>query len=92
MLLTFNPSPFTFSLRSSVFCLFITFKVSDSHLIVFINLDKLIHFLLLLSFVFWESHTQHVEVPRLGVQLEPEPLAYTTAAATPTPDPSRVCD
>ena len=31
-----------------------------------------------------------MEVPRLGVQLEIQLLAYTTA--TPTPDPSCVCD
>ena len=31
-----------------------------------------------------------MEIPRLGVELEFEPLAYTTAIATP--DPSRICD
>ena len=33
---------------------------------------------------------QHMEVPRLGVKLELQPLAYTTATATP--DPSHVCN
>ena len=31
-----------------------------------------------------------MKFPRLGVELEPSPLAYTTATATP--DPSRFCD
>jgi len=31
----------------------------------------------------------HMEVPRLGVELELQPLAYTTATAMP--DPSRIC-
>ena len=39
-------------------------------------------------FVFLGPHLQHMEVPRLGVELEP--LAYATA--TETWDPSRVCD
>ena len=33
-----------------------------------------------------------MEVPRLGVESELEPLAYTTAMATSTPDLSRVFD
>ena len=41
-------------------------------------------------FFFLGSHLQHMEVPRLGVQLELHPLAYTTATATP--DPSRICN
>ena len=31
-----------------------------------------------------------MEVPRLRVELEPQPPAYTTARALP--DPSRICD
>ena len=31
-----------------------------------------------------------MEVPRLGVELELQPLAYTTATAMP--DPSHICD
>ena len=31
-----------------------------------------------------------MEVPRLGVELELQPPAYTTATATP--DPSRACN
>ena len=30
-------------------------------------------------------HLWHMEVPRLGVELELQPLAYTTATATPDP-------
>ena len=41
-----------------------------------------------LLFVFLGSHPQHIEVPRLGVELELQLLAYTTAAAMP--DPSRI--
>ena len=41
-------------------------------------------------FVFLGPHMQHMEVPRLGVQLELQPLVYATATATP--DLSRVCD
>ena len=43
-----------------------------------------------LSFIFLGPHLWHIEVPRLGVQLELQLLAYATATATP--DPSRVCD
>ena len=35
-------------------------------------------------------HLQHMEVPRLGVQVELQLPAYTTATATP--DLSRICD
>ena len=35
-------------------------------------------------------HLQHVQVPRLGVKLELQLL--TTATATATQDPSRICD
>ena len=39
--------------------------------------------LLLLLFVFLGLHPRHMEVPRLGVKLEPQLLAYATAVATP---------
>ena len=42
------------------------------------------------SFVFLGLHQQLIEVPRLGVQLELQLPAYTTATATR--DPSRICD
>ena len=41
-------------------------------------------------FVFLGPHLQYVEVPRLGVELELQLQAYTTALATW--DPSCVCD
>ena len=44
---------------------------------------------LFLSFVFLGLHPQHMEVSRLGVLLELQLPAYTTATATP--DPSHVC-
>ena len=44
---------------------------------------------LLFSFSFLQPHLWHVEVPRLGVELELQLPAYT--AATATQDQSRVC-
>ena len=41
-------------------------------------------------FVFLGLHLWHVEIPRLGVQLELQLLAYTTATAMPYP--SHICD
>ena len=38
---------------------------------------------------FWPS-PRHIEVPKLGVELELQPPAYIRATATP--DPSRLCD
>ena len=40
--------------------------------------------------VFLGLHMRHTEVPRLGVKLELQLLAYTTATATQ--DPSCFCD
>ena len=40
--------------------------------------------------LFLGAHPWHMEVPRLGVKLKLERLAYTTATATQ--DPSRVCN
>ena len=40
--------------------------------------------------VFLEPHSQHMEVPRIGVKSELQLPAYTTARATP--DPSLICD
>ena len=33
-----------------------------------------------------------MEVPRLGVELELQLLAYTTATAVATPDPNHICN
>ena len=41
-------------------------------------------------FFFLGPHLRHMEVPRLGVELELQRLAYTTATATR--DPSHICD
>ena len=50
-------------------------------------------FLFFLSFFFFffflGPHLQYMEVPRLGVELELQLLAYT--AATATPHPTRIC-
>uniref|UniRef100_A0A8D0NTF1 Uroplakin 1A n=1 Tax=Sus scrofa TaxID=9823 RepID=A0A8D0NTF1_PIG len=47
-------------------------------------------FFVCFSPVFLGPHPWHKEVPRLGVELELQPPACTTAAATP--DPSPICD
>ena len=39
----------------------------------------------ILSFVFLETYPRHMEVPRLGDELELQLPAYTTATATPGP-------
>ena len=51
----------------------------------------LLTFLPDLFFFFGQGpHVRHMEVPRLGVQLELQLPA--TATATVTPDPSTICD
>ena len=45
---------------------------------------------LLFYFFFLRRHLWHMEVPRLGVELELPLLTYTTAAETL--DPSCICD
>ena len=40
-------------------------------------------------FLFLQPHLQHMKVPRLGVELELQLLAYATA--TVTPDLSYIC-
>ena len=49
-----------------------------------------ISFFFFLSFVFLGPHPWHMEVPRLGVYLELQLLAYATATAMP--DPSHICN
>ena len=46
--------------------------------------------LIFFFFCFLGPKLWHTEVPRLGVKLELQPLAYTTATATR--DPSCTCD
>ena len=46
--------------------------------------------LLLLFFVFLGPHPLHMDILRLGVQLELQLLAYTSATAMP--DLSHICD
>ena len=45
---------------------------------------------LFIYLVFLGPHQRHMEVPRLGVQLELKPPAYATATATQ--DPSHICN
>ena len=53
---------------------------------VFIDNDKILSLFFFFGlFVFLGPHPQHMEVPRLGVELERQPPAYTT-------DWSHICD
>ena len=56
--------------------------------------DVLVHFAVFYSlfffFFFLGPHPRHIEIPRLGVKLELQLLAYTTAIATS--DSSCICD
>ena len=47
-------------------------------------------YLLTYLFIFLGPHLWHIEVPRLGIKLELQLLAYATAIAMP--DPSHECD
>ena len=47
-------------------------------------------FFLLCVYVFLRPHLQHMEVPRLGIELELQLPAYPTATATP--DLSPICN
>ena len=46
----------------------------------------------LIFFVFLGPHLWYMEVPRLGVKLELQPLAYATATVTATRDLSHICN
>ena len=48
------------------------------------------YFFLIFIFFFLGPHLWHMEVPGLGVELEPQLQAYITV--TTMPDPSRICD
>ena len=63
---------------------------SSAHFSSSIKLSSLYFlFFYFLSFIFLGLHLWHMEIPRLGVKLEPQLQAYTTAIATQ--DLSRVC-
>ena len=57
-------------------------KVSLQTKVVFVFVSSFV------CFCFLGPHPWHLEVPRLGVKLEPQLLVYTTATATW--DPSHV--
>ena len=67
-------------LKNQPLCPF--FSLPSLHTLVFVCLS--------FSFCFLGPHLWHMEVLRLGVELELQLLVYTTATATP--DPSLVCD
>ena len=56
------------------------------------NCPYMLHFFLLLLFCFSGLYPRHMEVPRLGVKLELQLLAYSTATATAMQDLSCVCN
>ena len=68
--------------------------LSTSALKRIINYFYVLISFLFLSFFFFgcflRLHSQHMEVPRLGIKLELQLLAYTTATATW--NPSLICD
>ena len=53
-------------------------------------MHKIFNFFFFFFFCFLGPHLWHMEVSRLGVELELQVLAI--AIATATQDPSRVCD
>ena len=67
--------------------LLITLKIK--HLSDLSKRNGVLLFFVCLFFFFW-PHLQHIEVHKLGVKLELQLQAYTTA--TSTPDPSHICD
>ena len=58
--------------------------------IVGLSFKALLKWIFFFFFSFLGPHPCHMEVPRLGVELEPWQPAYTTATATR--DPSHTCD
>ena len=65
-------------------------KLASGWPLVWGSLLKMGSLFFFLVFVFLGPHRQHMEGSRLGVELELQLLAYTTATATL--DPSRICD
>ena len=59
---------------------------------VFPLLFTYLFFILFYFFCFLEPHLQHIEVPRLGVELELQLPAYATATATAMQDLRCICD
>ena len=79
-LVNFYPFPFSLFLPSRT-CINWILDILNN-----LNVSYLIFFF----FFFSGPHPWHMEVPRLGVDLEPQLPAYTIAMATP--DPSCICD
>ena len=63
---------------------FKVYNIVTQYFILFLNL------FLFLYFVSLGLQPGHMDVPRLGLELELQPLAYPTATATA--DRSRICD
>ena len=76
----------SFYVSNYSFCLYIVLLILFSCLCSYSSLHFFFFF-----FFFLGPHVQHMEVPRLGVQLELQLLTYITAIAMLW-DPSWVCD
>ena len=61
------------------------FFKTNSHLSQTHSKKIYIFFTPLPVFWFFGLHLQHIEVPRLGIELDQQLLAYVTATATPDP-------
>ena len=58
---------------------------------IFLFVFMLFYFIIIIFF-FLGPHLPHMNVPRLGVKLELQLLAYAAATVTATPDLSFACD
>ena len=76
--------------RLNSFCKLSQFGYLDSDTAVYFEKQTFLLFIYLFIFCFLGPHLRHMEVPRLGVKLELQLLAYTTATATQ--NLSRVCN
>ena len=84
--LLFSAQAITQGLNSGYFLKLQKTKVKQQVLLQ----PSILHPLLFIYFCFLGPQLQHMEVPRLEVELELQLPIYATA--TVTPDPSRVCD
>ena len=81
----------SWSMNGFIQCLKNHKSTTELYYFLFFFFKKISLFVYLFIYsVFLGPHSWHMEVPRLGIQLELQLLACTTATAIP--DPSCVCD
>ena len=73
----------------TVFYLFFKWSLQHKQFLMILRFLKTLFYIFCVC-LFLGLHAWHMEIPRLGIELELQPPAYTTATATR--DPSRVCD